>query len=146
MDLAKPPALTPIVILAEVGAAILGGLLLAPIFGYGAMFLFSGAGLGMGLLSVAVFAAVIGFGAGGGAGAAIAGRALCQRGSPWLAVLGGGLSGVIVILVLRLLNINVGGLFGIAGVGVPIVLAVAVLCYNLRRGSGAESREPGTGS
>lgn len=142
MESPMPRPLTALVILAEVGAAILGGLALAPLFGYGSMYLFSGAGLGMGLLSVAVFAAVIGFGIGGGAGAAIAGRALKQRGSPWLAVLSGGLSGVVVILFLRLLNINVGGLGGILVVGVLVVLAAVVIGYNLR---GVGRRGPGAG-
>jgi hypothetical protein len=142
MEAPNPRPLSTLVILAEIGAAILGGLVLAPIFGYGAMFLFSGAGLGMGLLSVAVFAAVIGFGIGGGAGAAIAGRALGQRGSAWLAILSGGLSGVVVILFLRLLNINVGGLVGILVVGVLVVLAAAVVGYNLR---GIGSRRPAAG-
>jgi hypothetical protein len=124
---------SPRAILAEVGGAILGGLVLAPILGYGTGFLFQGSGLGMGIVSLMVFAAVIGFGVGGGIGAALAGRAMGERGSLWLAVLLGGLSGVVSILVLRLLNINVGGLLGILGVGVPLVLAAAVLGYNLRR-------------
>jgi hypothetical protein len=142
MESASPRPLSAMVILAEVGAAILGGLLLAPIFGYGSMYLFSGAGLGMGLLSVAVFAAVIGFGIGGGAGAAIAGRALKQRGSLWAAMISGGLSGVAVILFLQLLRINVGGLGGILVVGVLVVLAAAVVGYNLPRFA---RREPGVG-
>ncbi|NTU85608.1 MAG: hypothetical protein HGA45_40780, partial [Chloroflexales bacterium] len=53
------------------------------------------------------------------------------RGSLWLAVSGGALSGVLVILVMRLLN--VGGLFGILGVAAPIVIMAAVAGYNLGR-------------
>lgn len=120
-------------ILAEVGGAILGGVVLTPVFGYGLGWLLSGRDLGMALLSLMVFAGTIGFGAGAGVGAALAGRLLGQRGSVWLAVSGGALSSVLVILALRLLRLNVGGLFGIFWVAVPIVILAAVGGYNLRR-------------
>lgn len=120
-------------ILAEIGGAVLGGVVLAPICGYALGWLLSGADLGMGLLSLMVFAGTVGFGAGAGAGAALAGRLLGQGGSLWLAVGGGAVSSVVVILALRLLRINVGGLLNIFWVAVPIVILAAVAGYNLRR-------------
>lgn len=120
-------------IVAEIGGAIVGGVLMVPVFFLVVSLLFQGAGLGMGLLSLQVFAAVIGFGFGAGLGAAIAGRLLGQSGSWWLAALLGAVTGVLVILALRLFNLNSGGLFGIFWVGAPLALLAAVAGYNLRR-------------
>lgn len=122
-------------ILAEVGAAIVGGVIGAPLLAILAGFLFMNAGLGMGLLAVQVFAAVGGFGLGAGLGAALAGRALGQGGTWWLGVALGVATAAAVVLVLRLLNLNVGGLFGIFFVGAPLTLIAAVAGYNLRRRS-----------
>lgn len=133
MSVSRAPAPSALVLLAEAGGAIVGGVVLAPLaavlFGY----LFMGAGLGMGLLSVQVFAAVGGFGAGAGIGAALAGRAMGQRGTWWLGVILGLVTAVVVILAIRLLNLNAGGLFGIFWVGAPLTLIAAVVGYNLRR-------------
>jgi hypothetical protein len=131
MNVSRTPAPSTRAILAEVGGAIVGGLVMAPLLALLVSPFFRG--MGMGLLSIQVFAAVAGFGIGAGVGAALAGRAMDQRGTWWLGSLLGVLTAAVVILVLRLLNINVGGLFGILYVGVPLTLAAAVVGYNLRR-------------
>lgn len=119
-------------ILTQVAGAIVGGVVLAPLAAILAGLLLSGAGLGMGLLSVQVFAAVAGFGAGAGVGAALAGRAMGQRGTWWLGAALGVVTAAAVILIMRLLQINAGGLFGILWVGAPLTLIAAVVGYNLR--------------
>lgn len=131
MQTTRPAGRSALAIAAEVGGAIVGGLILAPLSAYLVGLLLLSAQLGMGLLSLQVFAAVIGFGVGAGAGAAVAGRLLGQQGRAWPAMLAGGAAGVLVVLVMRLLN--VGGLLGILGVGAPLVLVAAVLAYNLVR-------------
>jgi hypothetical protein len=120
-----------LVIGAQIVGALIGGVIVAVAFGYGIGLLLLGSGLGMGLLSLQVFAAVLGFGVGAGAGVAAAGRLLGQSGRTWLAIGGGVLTGIVVILGMRLLN--VGGLGGILAVAVALVLAVSILGYNLRR-------------
>lgn len=133
-------------ILAEVGGAILAGLIMAAVFGYGLGLVLQGSGLGMGLLSLMVFAAAIGFGAGAGAGATLAGRLLGQRGNAWLAMAAGAVGSTVVILAMRLLR--VGGLFEILAVAALVSLALAVVAYNSgrpgqRRGEPkAPSQEP----
>lgn len=118
-----------LVIVAEAGGALLGGLLVSPVIGYGFYFMLSGAGIGMGLLALMIFAAVLGFGLGAGGGAALSGRLLGQPGSLPFAILGGVLSASLVILVVRLLN--VGGLVGIVGIAVPLSVGAAVAGYHL---------------
>lgn len=120
-------------ILAELGGAILGGLILAPVFYLAVGFAMLGSDLGMGVLSLQVFAAILGFGVGAGVGAALGGRLLGQRGSAWLAVLTSVLGGALVILAMRLLNVR--GLFGILGVGLLVAPGLAIVGYNLRRGT-----------
>jgi hypothetical protein len=133
MSASRARALSAWAILAEVAGAIIGGIVIAPLAAILVGFLFMGAGLGMGLLSVQVFAAVAGFGAGAGVGAALAGRAMGQRGTWWLGSALGVATAAAVILVMRLLQINAGGLLGILWVGAPLTLIAAVAGYNLRR-------------
>lgn len=127
---AGPPR--ALAILAEVGGALLGGIVLAIALYYVVWLLFRGAGLGMGLLSLQVFGAAIGFGAGAGAGAALAGRLHGQHGNPWLAIAAGAVTGVVVILAVRYLFVRA-GLLGILWIGAPLTLTAAVLAYNVRR-------------
>lgn len=133
MGVSRRPAPTARALLGEIGGAIVGGIIVAPLAALIVGLLFMGAGLGMGLLSLQVFAAVAGFGLGAGAGAALAGRALGQRGAWWLGALLGVATALAFILVVRLLNLNVGGLLGILWVGAPLTLIAAVAGYNLRR-------------
>lgn len=134
--MATQSAPTLLGLMAQLGGALLGGLVLAPLLALGVsqVLVLMGVAqqLGMGLLSVQVFIAIIGFGAGAGFGAALAGRLLRQPGNMWLAVAGGAVTGVLVILAMRLLN--VGGLGGILWVGLLLALAAAIGGYNLRRG------------
>ena len=130
----SPPQYSPVlIIIAEVVGAVVGGVILA-ILGYVVLnLLLAGANLGMVLLALQVFAAILGFGLGAGLGVALAGRLLGQHGQIWLAVAAAILTGGAVILVMRLLNLNLGGLIGIAGVAIPLVIGAAVLAYNLGR-------------
>jgi len=121
------------VVIGEVVGAVLGGGVLAIASYFVPYLLLAGADLGMGLLSLQVFAAIVGFGVGAGLGVALAGQLAGQPGRPWLAVVSALFTGGAVILVMRLLNITLGGLFGIAGVAAPLVILAAVVAYNLRR-------------
>jgi hypothetical protein len=133
MSLSATPAPRSIwIVLAEIGGALLGGVIVGAIAGWGAGALLSGAGLGMGLLTVMIYAVIVGFGVGAGAGAALAGRLLGQTGSPWLAVLGGALAGVVISLALRYLPLRI-DLFSWPIVAAPLVVGCAVVGYNLRR-------------
>ena len=136
---AAPPSVGAVV--AEIGGALLGGVVLGAVAGVGTMLLLSGAGLGMGLLAAAVFAGVLGFGGGAGVGAALVGRWLGQAGSPWLAVVGGVLAGAVALLALRYRPLGI-DLFLFPVVAAPLVVAGAVAGYNLRRRPPAG---PGTG-
>jgi hypothetical protein len=127
-----PASPTAVAILAEVGGAIVGGIVLAALFYLGGFILFSGAGLGMGLLTVQIFAAILGVGVGAAVGAALAGRLFGQRGSPWLAVLGSVLVGVVAALALRYGNLRIDP-FLWPVVAAPLVIAGAVVGYNARR-------------
>ncbi len=127
----SPRPLSAMTVLAQAGGAVVGGVVLAALAYLGVGYALIGSDLGMGVLSLQVFGIIIGFGAGAGLGAALVGRMRGQGGSTWLAVALGALTGVAVILVMRLLNI--GGLGGILGVGIPLVLAAAIAGYNLRR-------------
>lgn len=118
-------------LLAEIGGAIVGGIVMGAAFYFLTFFLFQGAGLGMGLLSLQVFGAVIGFGLGAGLGAALAGRLVGHPGNWWVAALAGTATAVIVILALRLFNI--GGLGGILFAGIPLTLIAAVVGYQVGR-------------
>jgi hypothetical protein len=118
-------------VLAQIGGALLGGVVVGGLCGVGASVLLAGAGLGMGLLVAAVFAAIVGFGVGAGAGVALVGRLLGRAGSPWLAVLGGGLTGAGVALALRYLPLRL-DLFLFPVVAAPLVVAGAVIGYYLR--------------
>jgi hypothetical protein len=131
----SPPASTTpsaLAILAEIGGAIVGGAVLAALFYLGGGILFSGAGLGMGLLTVQILAAILGFGVGAAAGVALAGHLLGQRGSPWLALLGSVLVGVVMALALRYGDFRI-DLFLWPVVAAPLVIAGAVVGYNARR-------------
>ncbi|PDV97734.1 hypothetical protein [Candidatus Chloroploca asiatica] len=127
---ATPSAQT---ILAEVGGAILGGILGAVVIG-GAIYLVAGLlfaqQLGMGLLTVGVLGASFGFGVGAGLGTALVGRAFQQGGNLWLAPVAGGLSAVIALFGMRLLNL--GGLGELLIVGLLLPLVVVVVVYNLQ--------------
>jgi hypothetical protein len=123
-------------ILAQIGGALLGGVVVGGLCGVGASVLLAGAGLGMGLLVAAVFAVIVGFGVGAGAGVALVGRLLGRAGSPWLAVLGGGLTGAGVALALRYLPPRLPirlDLFLFPVVAAPLVVAGALIGYYLRR-------------
>jgi hypothetical protein len=121
------------VIVAEIAGAVLGGILLAAVGYFLPFLLLRGANLGMGLVSIQVFAAILGFGVGAGLGVSVAGRLLGHRGHTWLAIIAPFLTGGAVILVVRLLNINLGGLLGIPALALPLALAAAVVAYHLRR-------------
>lgn len=118
-------------LLAQLAGAIVGGALVAIAAYFAVGYALLPLELGMGLLSIQLFAVIIGFGAGAGLGAAAAGRITGRRGSWWAGTLAGALTGVIVILVMRLLN--VGGLGALLGVGVSLVLIAALAGYNLVR-------------
>jgi hypothetical protein len=120
------------VVLAQIGGALLGGVVVGGLCGVGASVLLAGAGLGMGLLVAAIIAVIVGFGVGAGAGVALVGRLLGRTGSPWLAVLGGGLTGAGVTLALRFLPIRL-DLFLFPVVAAPLVVTGAVIGYYLRR-------------
>jgi hypothetical protein len=119
-------------VLAEIGGALLGGVVGGALAGAGAWALLSGAGLGMGLLVAAIFAVALGFGAGAGAGAALTGRAAAGAGNPGLAVLGGVLGGAVAALALRYLYLGI-DLLLFPVVAAPLAVAGAVVGYNLRR-------------
>jgi hypothetical protein len=121
-----------VVVLAEIGGALLGGVVVGAICGVGAGTLLSGAGLGMGLLTVMIYGVIVGFGVGAGAGAAVAGRLLGQVGSPWLAMLAGALVGAAAALVLRYADLRI-DLFAWPVVAAPLAVAGAVVGYNARR-------------
>ncbi|WP_129677841.1 hypothetical protein [Candidatus Chloroploca sp. Khr17] len=127
---AAPSART---ILFEVGGAILGGILGAVVIG-GLIYLVAGLlfaqQLGMGLLTVGVLGASFGFGIGAGLGTALVGRAFQQGGNLWLAPVAGGLSSVVALFGMRLLNL--GGLGELLIVGLLLPLVVVVVVYNLQ--------------
>jgi hypothetical protein len=126
--LSLPP---PKIVLAELGGALVGGLIIAPLAYLLVGVLFMGAGLGMGLLTLQVFGIVIGFGLGAGLGAGLVGRWMGQPGNFWLAMAAGGATALIVVLGMRLLNVGgLGGLF----VGIPLALIAAIIGLNARRG------------
>ncbi len=123
------------IILAEIGGALLGGLLLTVAFYFAVGLLLVGTPwgqqLGMGVLTLQIYAAIFGFGIGAGLGVTLAGRLLGQSGSLWLALAGAILGGGLVALVVRLLSLA--GLFTTLGIAVLAAVALAVLGYNLRR-------------
>jgi hypothetical protein len=121
--------LTPLRVLAQLGGAIVVGVAIAVVLYFLLGFLLLGAGLGMGLLSIQIFGMVIGFGVGAGLGVGLVGRWQGLSGNLWLTMLAGGITGAMVILVLRLLNI--GGFGGILAAGLLLALIDAVLVYNL---------------
>lgn len=127
-----PQPLSALAIAAQLGGAVLGGVIVAALSYVGLSYALMPLQLGMGLLSIQVFGIIIGFGVGAGLGAGLVGRLMGLGGNLWLALLFGGLSGILVVLVLRLLNL--GGLGGLLGVGIPVVLIAALVGYNLRRG------------
>jgi hypothetical protein len=123
-------------LLGQLGGAVLGGVLFAPLAYVITGFLFMGAGLGMGLLTVQIFGIIVGFGIGAGLGAGLVARWQKQPGNIWLAMLVGALVGLIagpgaVVLLRAIGGANV--LSGIFWLGIPITLIAAVAGYNLRR-------------
>jgi hypothetical protein len=126
-------------ILAEIGGAIVGGVVVGAVLGVGSQLLLSVADLGMALLGVGVLATILGIGVGAGAGAALAGRLLGQAGSPWLAVLGGVLGGTGVTYALGYLYLGI-DLFLLPVVAAPLAVGGAVGGYNLRRRPAARGR------
>lgn len=118
----------------EVLGGLLGAVVVGAIAGVGIGLLFQATGwalqLGMGMLLVMVYAAVYAA-VGAAAGVALAGRALRQGGSFWLA-LAGSIIGALPIVVLArvgwLGNFWISVWFALAG-----ALALAVAGYNLRR-------------
>lgn len=133
MATSKAVNIGPQQVLLQLGGAIGMGIILAVALYFLLGFALMGAGLGMGLLSIQVFGVIIGFGLGAGLGAGLVGRQQGIKGNLWLAMLAGGFSGALVILVMRLLNLNLGGwgLFGILAVGIVIALVDAIVVYNL---------------
>ncbi len=117
------------VILGQLVGALMGGLVVAALLYFGLGYALLGAGLGMGLLTIQVFGIVIGFGAGAGLGVGVAGRWLGQPGNTWLAAISGAVTGLLVVLILRLLNL--GGLGGLLWVGLPLTIIDALVVYNL---------------
>lgn len=121
------------VLLAEFAAAVVVGLVFAVAFYFMIGFALLPLQIGMGLLSIQFFAAATGFGVGAGAGAALVGRQMGYPGNLWLGMLGGGLTGLFVILVFSFLRLNVGGLFGMVAIAMLIALIDALVMYNLPR-------------
>lgn len=120
------------VIAAEAGGALLGGIVGGVIGFLIVSFLFAGAGLGMGLLTLQVYGVIIGFGMGAGAGVALIGRWLGQANRLGLAMLGGVIGGVALIVATRVMPLHLDLLL------LPVYAAVlaiggAVLGFNLRR-------------
>jgi hypothetical protein len=120
-----------VALLGQLGGAIVGGLLLALLGYIGIGYALLPLQIGMGLLIIQLWAAVAGFGIGAGIGAGLVGRITGRPGNIWLAALVGGVTGFLVILVLRLLNI--GGLGALLWVGLPVTLIAAVAAYNWSR-------------
>jgi hypothetical protein len=126
------------VLLAEIGGAILGGIIVAPLAYFLVGFLFMGAGLGMGLLTVQFFGVIVGFGLGAGLGAGLVGNRMGQGGNIWIAMAAGAIVGLLagpgaVLLLQQIGGMNVLG--GIFILGIPLTLIAAVAGYNVRRRS-----------
>lgn len=118
----------------EVLGGLLGAVVVGAIAGVGIGLLFQATGwalqLGMGMLLVMVYAAV-GAAVGAAAGVALAGRALRQGGSFWLALAGSIIGALLIVVLARvgwLGNFWISVWFALAG-----ALALAVAGYNLRR-------------
>lgn len=127
----RPPS--PAALLAELGGAVVGGIVLAVLFALGLGLLMRGSELGMGVLTLQVFAGLFGLGLGAGGGAALAGRLFNQRGSAPVAMIAAVLAAIVAALVLR--YVTMGGLFAVWGIGgAALVIALAAVGgYNLRR-------------
>ena len=115
----------------EVLGGLLGAVVVGAIAGVGIGLLFQATGwalqLGMGMLLVMVYAAAVG----AAAGVALAGRALRQGGSFWLALAGSIIGALLIVVLARvgwLGNFWISVWFALAG-----ALALAVAGYNLRR-------------
>lgn len=126
---------SPVMLIAEIGGALLGGFILAVAFYFGLGLLLVGTPwgqqLGMGVLTLQVYAGILGFGIGAGGGTALAGRLLGQRGSVWLAMLAAMLGGALIAVVMRVFT--PGGLFWTLGIAIIVAAVSAVVGYNLRR-------------
>ncbi|MFV9505662.1 MAG: hypothetical protein AB4911_13995 [Oscillochloridaceae bacterium umkhey_bin13] len=134
MDSQPKAGMPPVtVLLAEFAAAAVVGLVFAVAFYFIIGFALLPLQLGMGLLSIQFFAAAAGFGVGAGAGAAMVGRQFGYPGNMWLAMIAGGLTGLIVILGMSFLRLNVGGLFGMVAIAMLLALIEALVMYNLPR-------------
>jgi hypothetical protein len=117
--------------LAQIACAIVGGLALAAIFGYGLGFAMQGSELGMGVLVLMVYAGILGFGIGAGAGVALGGQLLGRRGSRWLAMLGGVLGGSLVAVLARVTPLRI-GLFETLFLAMAVAVVGALGGYYLR--------------
>ncbi|MBC8162527.1 MAG: hypothetical protein H7Z42_15055 [Roseiflexaceae bacterium] len=134
MRSANPSAFSPIVLLlAEVGGALLGGIILALLSALGISLLLADANLGMGLLTAQIYAGILGWGLGAGGGAALAGRLLGQRGNWLLAMIGPVVGGALVALLMRVFAL--GTLLTTLGIALALMVVIAVAGYNLRRRS-----------
>ncbi|MCC6629092.1 MAG: hypothetical protein IT340_17015 [Chloroflexi bacterium] len=128
------PAATLGVIAAEAGGALLGGIV-GGVTGFLIVsLLFASAGLGMGLLTLQVYGVIIGFGVGAGAGVALVGRWLGQasRLEPAIAMLGGVIGGVALIVAARVVPLRL-DLFFLPIYAAVLAIGGAVLGFNLRR-------------
>jgi hypothetical protein len=121
-----------ITVLIQAIAAIIGGIA-GGIAGFLLVSLvFGGADLGMGLLALQIYGVIAGFGAGAGAGTALAGRWRRQRGSLWLAILGGVAGGVLMAVLHRFLALRL-DFFFLPVYAALLAVAGALAGYHLRR-------------
>lgn len=119
-------------IVAEIGGAFFGGVVMALVFGYAISLVLANANLGMGLLTAQAYAAIVGFGVGASSGAALAGRLFNQGGKLWPVMIVAVLAGVLNIVVMRIFLL--GDPIVTLGISVLVMMLVTVVGYNLRRG------------
>jgi hypothetical protein len=114
--------------LAEVGAGVVGGMLLAALAGFAGARVFAGAADGWGDLVGAIVGAMIGYTIGASIGVYLAGRRLTGRGSYWLALAGSVLGTALVLLLAEPLRLNASPTLmqGTLAVAAPVLSALAL--------------------
>lgn len=129
-----PAPRTPLILLAELGGAAVGVLLLAVLlyFGAGWLLLALAPGAGMGILVLQIYAVLLGANFGAAAGVWLVGRQFRQGGNFWLALLFT-VGGAILTALLPRLGVIRLGIFETLYVALAIITVAAVAGYNLRR-------------
>lgn len=130
-----PAPRTPLILLAELGGAAAGVLVLAVLlyFGIGYLALALAPGAGMGILVLQVYGVLLGATLGAAAGVWLVGRQFQQGGSIWLALLLA-VGGAILTALLPRIGVVRLGIFETLFVALAIITVAAVVGYNLRRG------------